>query len=199
MSKFILKKRVTGFTVVSNNVVAVLKNNLKALGFYLYLLSLPDEWEFYKTQLSKECSIGTRKVDELLHILKSHGLVKYGQERNEKGQFERFYLEIYDVEQVEKPKEDEISPDGNFCRTAKPAGRFQQAIQEEAIQEEVFKENKQKSSLSRKAANERRHDFAESMDQMACEARNIEQNEEFKRAPVPDNIKCLLGLSGFKS
>lgn len=134
MSKFILKKRVSGFTITSNNVIHSLKCNLQALGFYLYLLSLPDNWEFYKTNLSKECSIGIKKVDKLLQILKSYGLVKYGQERNEKGQFERFFLEIYDVEQIKQEHEESYPqdlPDGNFCRAAKTVGRIGEAIKEE--------------------------------------------------------------------
>jgi hypothetical protein len=100
MSKFILRKRTSGFTTVSNTVINCLKNNLRALGFYLYLLSLPNDWEFYKTQLAKECKVGIKKVDDLLKILRGRGLVNYGQERNEKGQFERFFLEVFDTEQV---------------------------------------------------------------------------------------------------
>lgn len=207
MSKIILKKRVHGFTIVSNNVIFVLKNNLEALGFYLYLLSLPDEWEFYKTVLAKECSIGIKKVDKLLRVLKDFGLVKYGQERNEKGRFERFFLEIYDVEQINEPK----SPDGNFCRTVETVGRIGEAIKEEVIKKESFSlKNKYKSfykdneknkksvdkckkiRAEKKKENEKKHDFAESMNKMAQEKKHIEENEKLKYAPMPSNLKTFI-------
>ncbi len=48
----------------------------------------------------------------------------------------------------------------------------------------AFKENKQKSFLDKKSVdNSKRHPFAESMDQMASEAKHIAQNEAFKQPP----------------
>lgn len=199
MSKFILKKRLSGFTTVSNNVINILKGDLECLGFYLYLLSLPDNWEFYKTQLSKECKIGIKKVDKLLSTLRHHGLVKYGQERNEKGQFERFYLEIYDVDQVpNKVTADPIladSPEGHFCRTVETVGRIGEAIKEETIKEER-KEQKKKKAFVQKAENAKKHDFAESMNKMASEKRHIEKHEGLKKQErsggMPDEIRQML-------
>jgi hypothetical protein len=100
MSKYILRNRTSGFTTVSNNVIHALKSNLPALGLYLYLLSLPDNWEFYKTQIAKECSMGINKLDKLLKVLSSFELVQYGQKRSITGQFENFYIDIYDIESI---------------------------------------------------------------------------------------------------
>jgi len=143
MSKHILRKHVFGFTSVSNNVIKILKNDLPALGLYLYLLSLPDNWEFYKTQICKECKIGIKKLEKLLHTLGSFGLVQYGQKRDEQGRFMNFYMDIYDTEtlkikELDKPVQT-VQPVGQNCRTAETVGRFGEAIKEELTKEELNK------------------------------------------------------------
>ena len=130
MSKYILRKRTSNFTIVSNDVINVLSGNLEALGLYLYLLSLPDEWNFYKTQLCKQFSIGIKKLEKLLKILNSFQLIQYGQKRNEKGQFATFYIDIYDLESIKNKDLEESSPEGQNGRTVKTDGRSGEAIKE---------------------------------------------------------------------
>lgn len=149
MSKHILRKRHSGFTIVSNNVINVLKGNLEALGLYLHLLSLPDNWEFYKTHLCKEYQIGIKKLEKLLKVLASFELVQYGQKRNEKGQFEAFYMDIYDLDTIKINKLEENSPDGHFCRTAKTVRRSGEAIKE-VLKKEVKKEIKEREIARKK-------------------------------------------------
>ena len=132
MSKFVLRKRCSGFTVISNNVIAVLKDDPFCLGVYAYLLSLPNDWEFYKTELAKTFKCGIKKLEAHLKRLRSHGLVDFGQERNEKGQFERFTLDIFDTEQP-------ISPVGQNCRTVKTVGRSGEATKKEVTKKEKLK------------------------------------------------------------
>ena len=102
MSKFILRKRTSGFTTVSNNVIHALKGKLDVLGLYLYLLSLPDNWQFYKTTLCKECSVGINKLDKMLKTLSEFELVQIGQKRNMNGRFEPVHFEIFDLEHVKE-------------------------------------------------------------------------------------------------
>lgn len=188
MSKFILRNRTRGFTIVSNEVIKVLKTNIEALGLYVHLLSLPDDWEFYKTQLCAEYKIGIKKLEKLLKALSEFGLVKYGQERNDKGQFTRFYLEIYDVETIDQPVDNSPQPVGHSCRTVETVRRFGEATKEEVTKEGCFKQKKQKSSYE----NEKRHGFADSMNAMASEDKSAAENEVFKRTVMPDNLKCLI-------
>ncbi len=150
MSKFILRKRTSGFTTVSNNVIHVLKGNLEVLGLYLYLLSLPDDWEFYKTHLCKEFSIGIKKLEKLLKILSSFELVQYGQKRNEKGQYETFYIDIYDTETIKINKLENSSPVGQNCRTVKADGRSGEATKE-VLQNKQLLKNKENISCSSKS------------------------------------------------
>lgn len=132
MSKFILRKRTQGFIIVSASIINALKNNLGVLGFYNYLLSLPDNWVFYKTKLCKECSIGINKLDNYLKMLKSLGLVGFGQKRNAQGRFEHFYLDVYDKEQINNENNDLENahpPVYENHRTVKTVARSQEAIQ----------------------------------------------------------------------
>lgn len=143
MSKHILRKRTIGYTTVSNSVVNVLKSNLPALGLYLYLLSLPDNWEFHKTHISKTCKIGIKKLERLLKELCAFALVQYGQKRNSKGQFEEFYIDIYDIESIKINELDKsVQPERQNCRTVETDGRFGEAIKETYTKEKEIIKNK---------------------------------------------------------
>lgn len=52
------------------------------------------------------------------------------------------------------------------------------------------KENRTKQDF--KYENRQKHEFADSMDKMASEKRHIEDHEEIKRAPMPDNLRQLI-------
>jgi hypothetical protein len=130
MSKFILRKRTSGFTTVSNNVIRALKDKLEVLGLYLYLLSLPDNWEFYKTQLCKECSIGINKLDKMLKILADLELVQYGQKRDLNGRFEHFYMDIFDIETIKINELEKIGSPVYENRGTVTVARSQEAIKE---------------------------------------------------------------------
>jgi len=155
MSKHILRKHVHGFTTVSNNLIKALKIDLTTLGLYVHLLSLPDNWEFYKTQLCKDCHIGIKKLEKHLRTLQDMGLVNYGQKRDENGRFTQFYMDIYDTETVkavssEGKKENKklsTAPEGQNCRTAKTVGRFREAIKEVHSKEEKKDKKEGGSSL----------------------------------------------------
>jgi hypothetical protein len=149
VSKLTLRKHTKGFTTISNSVVKVLKDDLESLGLYLFLLSLPNDWTFYKTNLCKECSVGIKKLEKLLKKLRKFGLVKYGQQRNNKGRFSKFYLDIYDIETIKinnietitinnlEDNNDSDSPVGQNCRTVETVRRSGEAIKEELTKEEL--------------------------------------------------------------
>lgn len=201
MSKHILRHRTSGFTTVSNNVIHTLKGDLECLGFYLYLLSLPDNWEFYKTEIMNTCNIGMKKLDTLLKKLSTHGLIVYGQKRDGKGQFSHFFIDIYDTESLKNnniesyPQDETIidSPVGNFCRTDSTAKRFQQPIKEVLQNKDFNKQNKDKSSCvkTQKAENQKRHDFADSMDKNANESRHIKEHGERKKLEMRNNKSII--------
>jgi predicted transcriptional regulator len=147
MSKHILRKHLSNFTIVSNNIIKILKHDLSSLGFYLHIVSLPDNWVFYKTALAKECGIGINKLEKILKKLKSVGLIEYGQKRNTNGRFSEFYLDVYDLETL---KINDIAPDVKNHRTVKTVAPFQEAIQETYTKKERSKDNKEKRERDKK-------------------------------------------------
>jgi len=81
--------------------------------------------------------MGIKKLESKLNILKEHNLVVFGQERNEKGQFSRFTLDIYDTDAPFEVPENAPQPVGHFDRTAKTVGRLREATKEEETKEEL--------------------------------------------------------------
>lgn len=84
-----------GYCTVSNEIAQALRNHLNELGLYIFLLSLPDGWEFKKTWLLKETGLGIHKLNRILAFLEKHKLLKTKQ-RKIKGKFAEFEMEIYD-------------------------------------------------------------------------------------------------------
>lgn len=148
MTKHVLKKHVHGFTSVSNKVINALKKDLECLGLYLSLLSLPNDWDFYKSTLCTEYSIGIKKLERLLKKLRKFGLLDFAQIRDEKGRFAHFEMHIYDTEQPNISEEDIhlnenvtenvlAQPEGQNCRTVKTVGRIGEATKETSTKEEL--------------------------------------------------------------
>lgn len=88
-------KKGFSYTSVSNKVIQNLKN-YEALGLYTYLLSLPNDWVFYKKHLAEHAHLGRDKINKLLQILATHNLIEYAQVRNEEGRFAQLDLHVKD-------------------------------------------------------------------------------------------------------
>lgn len=84
-----------GYCTVSNEIAQAFRNNISELGLYIFLLSLPDGWEFKKSWLLKETGLGIHKLNRILAFLQNHKLLKTKQ-RKIKGKFAEFEMEIYD-------------------------------------------------------------------------------------------------------
>lgn len=76
--------------------------------------------------------------------------------------------------------------------------KYKKSSYMEKIKKETEPENTgEVDQKERKIVNERRHGFADSMDQMACEQRHIEQHEaikqqEIKRTRMPDSLRQMI-------
>lgn len=154
MSKHVLRKHLRGFTSVSNTIIAALKKDLEVLGFYTYLLSLPNDWEFYKSSLCKDCSIGIKKLEKLLKRLCALGVVQIRRNRDAQGRFAHFDVDIYDTEltnqqinesnSVQKLHEnDAVHPPVHFGHVDRTDGRLGAPIKE-TLTKETKKQQKQK-------------------------------------------------------
>ena len=88
-------KQVGGYCVVQRSVSQGLRKHTQALGLYIFLLSLPDGWEFRKNWLKNETGLGINKLNRLLSFLEYHNLIKTTQKKI-KGKFAEFEMEVYD-------------------------------------------------------------------------------------------------------
>lgn len=71
-----LKKRLqTNFTTTDNRIMQCDKLTFGARGLYLYMLSLPKDWEFSEAELAKNGGISINKCKGLLKELFDMGLL----------------------------------------------------------------------------------------------------------------------------
>ena len=74
------------FTILSNSVIRDETLSWKARGLFEYLWSLPEDWEFYETEITKHATDGRDSTRSGLDELEEHGYLSRTRERNEKGQ-----------------------------------------------------------------------------------------------------------------
>ena len=118
--KYKIAKRNSNFSIIPNKVSQSLNYNLQALGLYVYIFSLPPEWEFYKSHLMKVCNIGINKLNRLLCILEDHGLVQSVRVRNAQGRFSHFEMTVHSGESFKNSNLDEsVQPHHGFCHVEK--------------------------------------------------------------------------------
>lgn len=82
----IIKEYTNKFTVISNNEVQDKRLSWKARGIFSYLWSMPDNWDFYETEVVKHAPDGRDSLRSGLMELEEHGYLKRERVRN-KGQF----------------------------------------------------------------------------------------------------------------
>ncbi|AJH78865.1 hypothetical protein [Heyndrickxia coagulans] len=74
----------------------------KAKGLHAYMLSLPDDWRFYDTELQKHAKDGRDSLRTALKELRDLGYLKRVQHRNEDGTFNYETL-VFEVPQMDQP------------------------------------------------------------------------------------------------
>ena len=192
-----------GFTTHLNLVLQHVHDAL-ALGVWCYLSSLPTNWKINKSKLKTQFNMGREKLDNVLAILKKLDLIKFIRERNSDGTLGDSAILVkagHDFNQstgfqytgCKSSKNKSFNQDTGLPESGSPV-TGKQPLQKKQIQKKDFNTNKTKSSLDKKTANGQKHEFAQSMDQMASEAKHIEQHEEIKTAPMPQLIRDILHI-----
>ena len=69
----------------------------KSKGILAYLLSLPDDWQIYETELEKHSTDGLSSLRSGLKELMENGYVNRIQNRNGKGQFVSYEYQVHEV------------------------------------------------------------------------------------------------------
>jgi len=93
VEKYRLVKDASNYTIFPNEVLQNM-SDYGALGLYVYLMSLPHEWQFHKKHLAEHGKMGREKLDKYLRILKAHNLIKIIHRRNEQGRFDQWDLYV---------------------------------------------------------------------------------------------------------
>lgn len=85
------------FTIVTNEIIRNDKLSWKARGMLIYLLSLPNDFSIYKSEIIKHSpSEGRIAFDKGWDELKEQGYIKEQPKRAEKGKFGGLDIEIYE-------------------------------------------------------------------------------------------------------
>jgi uncharacterized phage protein (TIGR02220 family) len=74
----------------------------KAKGLLAYMLSKPDDWLFYDTELEKHAKDGRESLKAAIKELKKHGYMKRERKRNEDGKFD-YETSVFETPHTEKP------------------------------------------------------------------------------------------------
>lgn len=206
--KYIITKEDSNFAVIPNIICQKIAD-AEALGLYVYLVSLPPQWEFYKTVIRKHFGWGRDKLEKKLTILRAHNLIEPVPDRNDKGQFIGWNLHVKNgrdftlTQNTENPYSGDLSTDLNKNSTQntentaaeKPVTGFSTPINTTDKETIAFKkksscaEDQKKPKSEWRKENARAHDFAESKNQMARETKQIEEHETIKRTRMPDSLR----------
>lgn len=89
-------KRQSNFTMISNVGLRDVNLSFKAKGLLAYMLSLPDDWVFYETELVNHSTDGLASVKTGLKELQEQGYLHRTRERNEKGQLKETIWTVHD-------------------------------------------------------------------------------------------------------
>ena len=82
-------KRDSNFTIISNTGMKDDRLSFKAKGLLAYMLTLPDDWVFYESEIAKHSTDGKQAVRTGLKELQSAGYLVKEQARNQNGKFSK--------------------------------------------------------------------------------------------------------------
>lgn len=202
------------FTQISNMVIEHIKDN-DAYRLYSYLCSKSREWNVVKEWTAKVCGVGERKAKQCWAYLERCGLIDYMTIRDLKGKFIKHDIRVLNGTKF-NPEEPFLKPTG--AETARvesypqlhrcnnpPSGESTRVgfapLLNKDLTNKDFKRNKDKSFCDQdqkksksdwQKENAMVHSFAESKNQMANEAKHIEEHEVIKRAPMPESLRSLV-------
>lgn len=141
VQKFRIQKGFS-FTTISTKVAQNLKN-YEALGLYVYLISLPNKWNFHKSHLSKHANLGRDKINSLIKILESHNLIEIAQMRTQKGAFAQMDLIVKDGNDFKINELEDCAPFTDLPLTAN------QLLVNSSYKENINKININKKEISK--------------------------------------------------
>lgn len=95
-----LVKEKLPFTTYRNFVIQNIRDHL-ALAIWVYLGSMPDDWQVHRTQLMTHFEVGRDRLGAALKYLNENRLIEYIQFKNEAGMFQTSHILVKSGEEFE--------------------------------------------------------------------------------------------------
>ena len=93
-TQFIREKKERDFTVINNTVLKDARISWKAKGLFCYLLSLPEDWIIYQSELLNHATDGRESLRNAIQELEQLGYLQIKKKRDGKGHFTTIYRVI---------------------------------------------------------------------------------------------------------
>lgn len=91
------------YTTINNTALKDTRLSFKAKGLMAYMLSVPDDWKFYQSELTNRAADGVSSIRSGLKELEKYGyLVRYQDRDSKTGEFAEIIWDLYEVPLSEK-------------------------------------------------------------------------------------------------
>lgn len=141
-------KRDKNFSIFDNNLLRDSEISFKARGLLTYMLSMPDNWKFYVSELATHSKKeGESAIRSAIEELEKAGYMKRVRQRGEKGRFSSVDWYVYD-----EPK---FSPHSDFPHVDKPHVEEPQVDNRPLLRTNSTKNLKKEESIDADAASVR--------------------------------------------
>lgn len=104
------------YTIINNTISRDKRLSMKAKGIWMYAFSRPDDWSFYVSDISNQCTDGKDSIKSGLIELEECGYLQRSQIRDEYGQFTKFEYHFFEIPQELK----KCLPEADFPLPDKP-------------------------------------------------------------------------------
>lgn len=101
----------TNYTVIDNKIIRDESLSWKAKGVFAYLWSMPDDWEFFETEVMTHAKDGRDSLRSAIKELQDHHYMRRTRTRNEKGQVKTSDWELSDKPMLENPTQGKPTQD----------------------------------------------------------------------------------------
>lgn len=85
------------YTAFQNELIKDSRLSFQTRALMIYILSLPDDWNFSIKGLASQTGMSERKVMELVKELKKHGYIVQKSRRNDRGKIEGWEWDVFEV------------------------------------------------------------------------------------------------------
>lgn len=85
------------YTVISNHIFKDDSISARAKGIYAYLMTLPEDWKLYKSELFKHFTEGEKAINTAFKELEENNYIFKSKSKGEKGKFTGWEYTIYEV------------------------------------------------------------------------------------------------------